>query len=220
MIDNIFTSLDLSLLSAIVLILLALLFSSYIKIAVVLNIVRLGFGFTNLPTLFITTGLALTCSYFVMYPTLAEVSEVLKESSAQEKLSEPEKAVVFDKVSQLWKQFATKHIKYNQIETFSKLAIAIDKVEKIDESNKETLNSIWRVLAPAFLVSELKEAFRMGLMLFLPFLIIDLVVGTILAAISLENLSPYLVALPLKLLLFIAVDGWSLICKGIISSYI
>jgi type III secretion protein R len=59
----------------------------------------------------------------------------------------------------------------------------------------------------------------MGLMLFLPFLIIDLVVGTVLAAISLENLSPYLVALPLKLLLFIAVDGWSLICKGIISSY-
>ncbi|MDR2338145.1 MAG: EscR/YscR/HrcR family type III secretion system export apparatus protein [Deltaproteobacteria bacterium] len=221
MIDNyIFTTFDLSLLSSIALILLALLFSSYVKIAVVLNIVRLGFGFTSLPTLFITIGLALTCSYFVMYPTLVEVSDVLKEnSSAQVKLSEPEKTVVFDKISQIWKEFVTKHIKYNQIETFSKLAIAVDKIEKIDEPDKENLNSSWRVLAPAFLVSELKEAFRMGFMLFLPFLIIDLVIGTVLAAISLENLSPYLVALPLKLLLFIAVDGWSLICKGIISSY-
>jgi type III secretion protein R len=221
MIDNdMFITLDLSLLSVIFLILSAILFSSYVKIAVVLNIVRLGFGFTSLPTLFITMGLAFTCSYFVMYPTLTSVSAVVKENSSnQAKLSESQKTVMLDKVSEIWKQFVIKQIKYNQVETFSKLAVAVDKIEVLDEQSQEQLNSSWRVLAPAFLVSELKEAFRMGLMLFLPFLIIDLLVGTVLSAISLENLSPYLVSLPLKLLLFIAVDGWSLICKGVISSY-
>ena len=97
------------------------------------------------------------------------------------------------------------------------------KIEEVkDEADSGSGNGVidsWQVLAPAFLISELKRAFKTGLTLFLPFLVIELVVANILVAVGLTRLAPEYVALPFKILLFVVLDGWALITTNLVSTY-
>ena len=202
----------------------AVMLSSYVKIVTILGIIRAGFGFHNIPTALITGGVALILSFFIMAPVISDSTKEIDTSLRDKKtITNADKITAFDRGSQKWKSFLVKHTHPEQINSFSILATKLDNSKNLQtefdlRNNPEALS--WRIIAPAFIVSELKEAFATGLSLFLPFFIIDLVVAAILTATELKTLSPSLVGLPIKLLLFVAVDGWSLITTNLISTYI
>ena len=208
----IFANFGASFAAVFILALLALLLSSYVKLVTVLSIVRTGFGIYSLPSAFVTTGLALVLSFFVMYPTLqgslAEVDRILRGTAAP---NDQVRAQALNAGIQKWKEFLSAHT--SELEKAKFAEIVQQSTPPVDLSNS------WRVLAPAFLVSELKGAFATGLSLFLPFLVIDLLVALALAAVGLERLDPVLAAFPFKLLLFVAVDGWALITTNLVAAY-
>lgn len=217
MISEILSNLGLPIAAAIVFCLLALIFSSYIKISTILSILRLGFGFDSLPSSFVTGSLALVLSFFVMYPLIKDSNQLIEESIAQAKGVqdlEQKRIIAYSQASEKWKTFVIKNSQQEEVKRFSELATKID-----NKPSSPELASSWRVLAPAFVISELKEAFKTGLNLFLPLLVIDLVVALILAAIDFNRLNPSLIALPLKILLFVILDGWSIITSNIVATY-
>ena len=223
-------------------ILIALMFSCYIKVATVLGIVRIGIGFQSLPGAFVTGGLALAISLLVMFPTIRDsglaLEQNFKDGSGGDQDAKRGKAL--EAGFERWKQFVVQRVSPQEAERFSVLAQKIDAAAPLrpapdgkpatvqppvptsavpaPEALKAYRES-WRVLAPAFIVSELKDAFATGLTIFLPFLLIDLLVATILVGVGYSEVNPVLVALPLKLLLFTVVDGWSVITSNLISTY-
>ncbi|MCB0345642.1 MAG: EscR/YscR/HrcR family type III secretion system export apparatus protein [Bdellovibrionales bacterium] len=200
----------LPLVSIVLIALLALLFSSYVKIVTVLGILRAGLGAGSVPAIVVTSGLALALSFFVMFPTLKGVTKAM-HAEARQGASQAE--VLAAGVSR-WKVFLEKHADEATTDAFAKLAA------KSDGDAPEQHVGSWRVLAPAFVVSELKRAFATGLSIFLPFLAIDLIVANVLVAIGLVHFSPLIASLPLKLLLFVVVDGWGLITTNLVETYV
>lgn len=200
-------------------------FSCYIKVATVLGIVRIGIGFESLPGAFVTGGLALAISLLVMFPTIRDsagsLEQSYKENSAVD--ADARRGKALEAGFERWKQFVSKRVHSEETDRFSALAQKLDAGQPQTGSSPadqvKAYRDSWRVLAPAFIVSELKEAFTTGLTIFLPFLLIDLLVATLLAAVGYGEVNPVVVALPLKLLLFTLVDGWSVITANLISTY-
>ena len=209
-------ALGFSAIGLLMLVALALVFSSYVKIITVLGILRVGLGVHSIPSALVTGGLAIALTFFVMYPTLqrgAQSMEVARTKAGP--------VAALDAAADEWKKFVKRHTHEEELKRFVEIAIKIDSdtgSEVRGDASSEYANS-WRTLAPAFLVSELKEAFATGLSLFLPFLVIDLLVSNILVAVGLDRVSPIVVALPFKLLLFVLLDGWTLITTNLVATY-
>jgi type III secretory pathway component EscR len=220
-----FSELGFSALAILLLALFALSLSAYIKIVTVLGIVRAGLGAESLPSALVTGALAIVLSFFVMYPTIVRSGEAM-EGPLQSSLTENRdtaRVVAIEAGLDVWKEFLKRHAGESEVARFSKVAEKLDSGSSRPVSDRSedvvVWSDSWRVLAPAFLVSELKEAFATGLSLLLPFVIIDLLVAIVLGAVGLERLSPAVVGLPFKLLLFVMVDGWALITTNLVSSY-
>ena len=195
----------------------ALLISSFTKIVVVLSIARSAMGTQNLPPSIVITGLAAVLSLHVMSPTLQASWAALRagdgalEVATLTRRAGPALAPI--------RAFLERHAEPQEIEAFAALAEAARDPElRPPDADSEGLP--FTVLLPAFLVSELSEAFHFGFLIFLPFLIIDLTVGTVLLSLGMHMLSPTTVSLPFKLLLFVAADGWRLLAEGLVSSYL
>lgn len=228
-----FSNLGFSFYSLFILAFLALIFSSFIKISTVLAIVRAGIGFRSLPGVLVSGSLAFILSCFVMFPYFENISQeidskILKKAAASAEQTSNSKTNDNMRLEALnlalnnWKGFLSKHSEPELVKEFSILASRVNKSRARVEGGSQppqNIESSLQVLAPAFYISELKEAFSTGLGLLLPFLIIDLCVAQALIAMGVKNLDPMLVALPLKLLLFVALDGWSLIASNLIASY-
>ena len=221
---GVFDGLGFSLLGLAILVFFALLFSSYVKIVTTLGILRIGLGFRSLPSAFVTGGLALVLAFFVMYPTvrasLGAMDQSLRVSSGASQSSARIRAL--DAALSTWSKFLMRHAHEKEVEKFINTAAELDSKESgilASDEQKLKMKSSFRVLAPAFVVSELKEAFATGLTLFLPFLVIDLLVASILIAVGLQQLNPAIVSLPFKLLLFVMLDGWSLITTNLVATY-
>lgn len=182
--------------------------SAYVKIVTVLGILRVGLGTDSIPSMLVTSGLAFVLSLFVMYPTLAAWGG----AAAQQRGGAGYYRTGLDE----WRQFLSAHAHSEEKTRFANLAARLDGAAP---PSAASAGESWRVLAPAFLSSELKEAFATGLSLFMPFLVIDLLIATVLAGVGLERLNPVAVAFPFKLLLFVMVDGWSLITINLASTY-
>lgn len=218
-----FAELGLSALSVAFLLFLALLFSSYIRIATALGVLRVGFGYYSLPSAFVTSGLALVLTFFVMYPTLREsgaaADRVLRSRAGP--VTDVDRANALNAGVQEWKRFLVKHTSPEERLRFVELARKIDARPEVkkDERPPADLDGAWRVVAPAFLVSELRHAFSIGVTIFLPFLVIDLIVAGVMIALGAEKLQPQAVALPIKLLLFVIADGWMLITSNLVSGF-
>jgi flagellar biosynthesis protein FliP len=193
--------------------LLVLVLSSYIKLATVLGIVRIGFGVDSLPSTLITGGLALVLSFFVMWPTISSSCSSMDRVLGTEVVTDELRAKALNAGLLEWKQFVERHANPEDRQRFLEIANRGATAETIEQDDS------WRVLAPAFLVSELKEAFATGLSLFLPFLVIDLLVASVLAALGSEHISSGLVSFPFKILLFVMVDGWAIITTNLVASY-
>jgi type III secretory pathway component EscR len=205
--------------------LIAILLSSYVKVATVLSILRIGFGFTGVPSAAITAGLALSLTMLIMAPVIQDTLSAvqaelkLKNEKSFQSLGEVEKSEVIAAGLAKWRIFLETRTPEQERVKFRALEAKLNHnqapalaVEKPQES--------WSVLAPSFLVLELRSAFSIGLTIFLPLLLIDLVVTTLLASLGVESISTNVISFPIKLALFVALDGWGLITTNLVESYI
>jgi type III secretion protein R len=201
--------------------LVALMLTSFVKVSVVLSLVRNAIGAPDAPSGLVIMGISLILTFFVMAPVAVQMAHAAVSTEAVEaddiggavKQLAPQYAEQIDAASRAavpLKAFLSKHSGERDKATFVELAAKLGKPVKGDE--------LW-VLAPAFLTTELREAFAIAVLIFLPFLAIDLIVGLGLAALGLQATSPQSVALPLKLLLFVAVDGWRLLVESLLKGY-
>ena len=181
--------------------------TSFVRIVVVLAILRQALGLQSSPSNQILIGLALFMTLYIMTPTLNRIYNEAIVPYANDEIQAREAIEIGQRPLH---QFMREQTRMSDLNAFMEYAdVHVSTVEEVP----------LHVLIPAFVVSELKTAFQIGFMLFLPFLIIDLVVASILMAMGMMMLSPMIVSLPFKLMLFVLVDGWTLIMGTLVASY-
>lgn len=186
-----------------------LMMTGFTRIVIVLSLLRQALGTQSAPPNQVIVGLSLFLTFFVMGPTLDKVYEdaYLPYSSGSMNF---EQAML--KAEAPMRSFMAKQTRQADFSLFAKLA-------KLDEK-ASVYTAPMRVLVPAFVISELKSAFQIGFMIFIPFLVIDIVVASILMSLGMMMLSPVLVALPFKLMLFVLADGWNLLIGSLAASFV
>lgn len=182
--------------------------TSFTRTIVVLAIMRQALGMPNIPTNQIMIGLALFITIYVMSPVANQINEVAVQPYINKHITEQQ---ALTKAIDPLRQFMLKQTRKEDIKLFQKLS---------KQPAPATLDDIPMTnLMPAFITSELKTAFQMGFMIYLPFLVIDLVVASVLMSMGMMMLSPLVISLPFKILLFVMVDGWVLVIGTIASSF-
>ena len=183
--------------------------TSFTRIIVVLSILRQAIGLQQSPSNQILIGVSLFLSMFIMAPVFEEVNERALQPYLNEEMTSLD---ALEQAKGPMRAFMLSQTRVKDLETFVRIAGDEDKYA---DTNEVPLT----ILIPAFVTSELKTAFQIGFMLFIPFLIIDLVVASILMAMGMMMLSPMIVSLPFKLMLFVLVDGWNLIFGTLATSF-
>jgi flagellar biosynthesis protein FliP len=188
---------------------LMLLMTTFTRFVVVLSLVRNGLGLQTVPPAQVLIGLAVFLSLFAMGPTLSNVNEVALQPMLAGELDAMAAA---ERGYEPFRDFMLAQTRESDLRLFTDLAGA-DAPANVSEVGPTTL-------IPAFVISELRTAFTIGFVIFVPFLVIDLVVAAVLMSMGMVMLPPIFVSLPLKLLLFVLVDGWALIARSLVSSVI
>jgi flagellar biosynthetic protein FliP len=189
---------------------LLLLTTSFTRIVIVLSLLRMALGTQTAPPNQVIIGLSLFLTLFVMGPTFDRVYDEAYLPYSQQKMSFERAA---DAASVPMKEFMLRHTRANDLGLFTRMA-------RVDESKAAKPTDLpMRVVIPAFATSELKTAFQIGFMVFIPFLVIDMVVASVLMSMGMMMLSPVLVSLPFKLMLFVMADGWNLLIGSLVSSF-
>ncbi len=182
--------------------------TSFTRIVVVLSLLRTALGTATAPPNAVLVALALFLTAFVMGPALQTAYDTGVKPLVNNEISVEE---AFNRSSIPLKAFMQKNVREKDLALFSDLS----REPRPDSPEQMSL----RVLVPAFMISELKRAFEIGFLLFLPFLIIDLVVASVLMSMGMMMLPPVVVSLPFKLIFFVLVDGWSLVAGSLVQSY-
>ena len=203
-----------------------LMVTCFVRISVVLSILRSAIGAPQVPPTQVLTGLALVLTLAVMAPTgermLAAVTPVLATSgvtSGADLASGQTVAALGTAASRAkepLREFLLKHTGARDRATFHALALKM----RAPEERAGITDRDLAVIVPAFVTSELRRAFEIGFLLFLPFLVVDMVIANLLLALGMHMLSPTTVSLPFKLLLFVVADGWTLVVRGLMESYL
>ncbi|MBG0916743.1 flagellar type III secretion system pore protein FliP [Exiguobacterium profundum] len=184
-----------------------ILMTCFTRVVVVLSFIRPALGTQQTPPNQLIVGLALFITLFVMSPVLSDLNENALKPYLDDKISQNE---AFDEASGTMKEFMSKYTRQEDLQLFLKYG---------NYEQPETLDDVpLLALVPAYAISELKTAFQIGFMIFLPFLIIDMVVASVLMSMGMMMLPPVMIALPFKLLLFVLVDGWHLIVESLLRS--
>jgi flagellar biosynthetic protein FliP len=183
--------------------------TSFTRIVIVLSFVRRALGVNELPPNPVIIGLALFLTCFVMAPVAERINDAAIAPYRAEEISFEEAG---ENAWQELRGFLVANTREAEIQLFVELADYQDLEEGAEELPI-------RVVVPAFVLSELKTAFQMGFLLFLPFLVIDLVVSSILLSMGMFMLPPVMISTPFKILVFVLVDGWGLICTTMIKSF-
>jgi len=183
--------------------------TSFTRIIVVLSILRQAIGLQQSPSNQILVGVSLFLSMFIMAPVFEEINERALQPYLSEQMTSLD---AIEQAKGPMRAFMLSQTRVKDLETFVRIAGDEGKYADTDEVPLT-------ILIPAFVTSELKTAFQIGFMLFIPFLIIDLVVASILMAMGMMMLSPMIVSLPFKLMLFVLVDGWNLIFGTLATSF-
>lgn len=182
--------------------------TSFTRIVVVLSLLRTALGTQQSPPNVVIISLALFLTGFIMTPTFNQAWEDGISPLIEERIDEFE---AFEKASAPFKVFMMKQVRQKDLELFQDIA---------QVGPAETgLNAPLRVLVPAFMISELRRAFEIGFLLYLPFVIIDMVVASILMSMGMMMVPPIIVSLPFKLIFFVLVDGWYLISGSLVKSF-
>jgi flagellar biosynthetic protein FliP len=186
-----------------------LLMTSFTRIVIVLSLLRQALGTQAAPPNQVVVGLSLFLTFFVMSPTIDKVYADAYKPYSEDKIAFDQ---ALDRGEVPLRAFMMKQTRQADVMLFAKLA-------KIDPSVK-TADVPFKVLVPAFVTSELKSAFQIGFLVFLPFLIIDMIVASVLMSLGMMMLSPVLIALPFKLMLFVLADGWNLLLGSLAASFV
>jgi flagellar biosynthetic protein FliP len=181
--------------------------TSFTRIIIVLSFLRTAIGIQQTPPNTVVISLALFLTFFIMAPTIQTAYEQGIKPLIEEKISEVE---AFEKSTAPFKAFMLEHVREADLQLF--LDISETKVETPEEIPLQ-------VLIPSFMISELRRAFEIGFMLFLPFLIIDMVTASILMSMGMMMLPPVMISLPFKIIFFVIVDGWYLITGSLVRSF-
>jgi flagellar biosynthesis protein FliP len=182
--------------------------TGFTRILIVLGFIRTGLGTPTAPPNQVLVGIALFLTIFVMAPTFGQIKEEAIDPLRAEKISQ---ATAFKRAEKPMREFMFDQTRTKDLALFARLA----KLER-----PETRADIpTHVLIPAFTISELKTAFQIGFLIFLPFLIIDLVVSATLMSMGMVMLPPVFISLPFKILLFVLVDGWNLVTQSLVQSF-
>lgn len=195
--------------------------TSFVKISVVLSILRNALGTQQVPPNQVITGISLILTVFIMAPVVekmyAQAGEVGDSSAIFSEMSVKNLFEAAQRGREPLRQFLERHAHEADRKMFFDLARTM--AYKNGNNPDEIGRNDFRIVIPAFVTSELSEAFVIGFYLFLPFLVIDMVVSNILQAMGMFMLSPTMISLPFKLLLFVIIDGWVLLIKGLVLSY-
>jgi flagellar biosynthetic protein FliP len=182
--------------------------SSFTRIIIVLAILRQALGTMQTPPNQILIGLALFLSAFVMLPVLSRINDEAVQPYLQDQLTAQ---AALEKASVPLRQFMLPQTREEDLALFVRLS-GRDQIESRDSVP-------FALLLPAFLTSELKTAFQIGFLIFLPFLVIDIVVASVLMSMGMMMLSPMIISLPFKIMLFVLIDGWTLVLGTLASSF-
>ena len=191
---------------------LLLLTTSFTRIVIVLSLLRMALGTQTAPPNQVIIGLSLFLTFFVMGPTFDRMYDQAYVPYSQQKISFEQAA---DVASVPMKEFMLKHTRANDLDLFVRMA----RLDKATVAGAKPVDLPIRVVIPAFATSELKTAFQIGFMVFIPFLVIDMVVASVLMSMGMMMLSPVLVSLPFKLMLFVLADGWNLLIGSLVASF-
>jgi flagellar biosynthetic protein FliP len=193
---------------------LLMMMTSFTRIVIVLSLLRNAIGLQQTPPNQVIIGLALALSLFIMAPVISTVNKDAIEPLQKGKITEE---VALERMQDPIKEFMLKQTKDKDLNMF--LSLAGDE-EKVEGGSTESLKELsLSVIVPAFITSELKRAFTMGFLLFLPFLVIDMIVSSTLMSMGMVMLPPSMISLPFKLMLFVVVDGWGLLIETLITSF-
>lgn len=195
--------------------------TSFVKISVVMSILRNALGTQQVPPNQVITGISMILTIFIMAPVIekmrAEAGDIANTNQIFSERSITEIMNAADRGKEPLREFLKRHAKPNDVGLFTGWA------RKIAQRNGNNPADIqpdhFRILIPSFVTSQLAEAFIIGFLLFIPFLVIDLVVANILQAMGMFMLSPTIISLPFKLLLFVLVNGWVLLIEALVLSY-
>ncbi len=189
--------------------------TSFTRIVVVLSFLRNALGTQQMPPNQVLIGLALFLTFFIMAPVGKELNDTALQPFINEEISQEE---AFERASDTIKEFMLKQIfnndsKGKELEFFTSMA-------KIDaEGGINPVELPLHVVIPAFIISELTVAFKIGFLIYLPFLVIDMIVASTLMSMGMMMLPPIMISLPFKILLFVMVDGWGLVVRTIVGSF-
>ena len=199
-----------------------LMVTSFVRISVVLSILRSAIGTPSVPPTQVLTGLALVLTIAVMAPTAQRMYDAMGPAlgmAAGADLTSGETVaalgVAADRGKEPLREFILKHTDPRDRASFLAVTLKMRApAERAAVSDRD-----FGVIVPAFVTSELRRAFQIGFLLFIPFLIVDMVIANLLLALGMHMLSPTTVSLPFKLLLFVVADGWTLVIRGLLQSY-
>ena len=191
--------------------------TAFTRIIIVLSFVRRALSTQEIPPNQVVLGLAFFLTMFVMAPTLEQINEKGIQPYLEAQQVEETKSSF--RLQELWvvasaeiRTFMTAHTRGNDLQLFVDLSQTTQPSDPSEVSLK--------VLVPAFIISELKTAFIMGFCIYIPFLLIDLVISTVLMSLGMMMMPPVIISTPCKVLLFVLVDGWQLISKALVSSFV
>ena len=183
--------------------------TSFTRIVIVLSLLRTALGAQQSPPNAVLISLALFMTFFIMQPTLEEsyingIAPLIEEQISEEQAFERSIAPLH--------AFMMRHVRDQDL----KLFMDIGQIEAVEDRKETPL----RALIPAFMISELKRAFEIGFLLFVPFLVIDMVVASVLMSMGMMMLPPVMISLPFKLIFFVLVDGWYLVVGSLVQSFV
>jgi flagellar biosynthetic protein FliP len=187
---------------------MVLMMTSFTRIIIVFSLLRQALGTPTAPPNQVMLGMALFLSFFIMAPVIDKVYVDAYQPLSENKISWVDAA---DRAAVPIRGFMLKQTREADLALFARMA----NVDKIESPDKTPM----RILIPAFVTSELKSAFQIGFLIFIPFLVIDMVVASALMSMGMMMMSPVMVALPFKLMLFVLVDGWALIIGSLVASF-
>lgn len=185
-----------------------ILMTSFTRIVIVLSFVRTSLATQQMPPNQVLIGLALFLTFFIMAPTFSDVYQDALQPLFDEEITLDE---AYEQASIPLKDFMAEHTRQKDLALFMNYA-DIDRPESVQDIPLTTL-------VPAFAISELKTAFQIGFMIFVPFLVIDMAVASVLMSMGMMMLPPVMISLPFKILLFVLVDGWHLITHSLLSGF-
>jgi flagellar biosynthetic protein FliP len=185
-----------------------MLMTSFTRIVIVLSFVRQAIGTQMMPPNQVIVGLALFLTFFVMAPVIGDINQTALQPYAQGAITQQ---VALDRAQGPLRKFMFKQTRQKDLALFVSMA-KMERPRRPDDIPTH-------VLIPAFIISELKTAFQIGFVIYLPFLVIDMVVASILMSMGMMMLPPIMISLPFKLILFVLVDGWHLLSRALVSSF-